>query len=145
MLGCRAFWFWAVAAISPAGAAGPLAPSPAEQAAYAHFKALDRDMDMVLSAAELAAPGAAARLSAIVGRPPTRLDRDGDGLVTLGDLRPSLAGNRPILPPAFPAPEVVEPRARVPSCWIFQGDGRWVELPSNDPTCRMRRSEGETE
>lgn len=67
------------------------------------------------------------------------LDTDGDGRLTLAELRPSLGGNAPLdaAPPPLPRPDIVEIPPRPQSCWYF-GAGRWIELPANSSTCRMR-------
>lgn len=125
--------------LAPARAARPL------------FAILDRSNDNTLTAAD----GAPARhllyrlglrkmsrsqfTSLTMPRIVAALDTDGDGRLSMAELRPSLAGNAPLAtaaPPLSP-PDIVDRQPRPQPCWYFDGN-RWVELPATTPTCRMR-------
>lgn len=66
------------------------------------------------------------------------LDANGDGRLSLGELRPSLAGNAP-LPATVPyaaAPEVPVITPPQP-CWLMTPPGRWITVPAWTPQCRL--------
>ena len=114
------------------------------------FTILDNNGDGTLTAAD-GAP--ARRLLRQTGQdrlspthfPPRRaipmaaaLDADGDGRLSLAELRPSLSGNAPLPDPAVPAraPEVVQGEPPRP-CWLLTPQGTWITLPAWTPKCRL--------
>lgn len=66
------------------------------------------------------------------------LDVDGDGGLSMAELRPAMAGTAPLEAAPPPRPDLVQSPAHPQPCWYFDGTGRWVELPASDPACRLR-------
>lgn len=120
------------------------------RAGTALFTLLDSNSDGILTAADgtparrlLRAVGQDRLVPALFSqrnapRMATILDADGDGRLSLAELRPSLAGNAPLpLPAPFPpAPEVVVVTPPRP-CWLLTAQGTWITLPAWAPKCRL--------
>lgn len=66
------------------------------------------------------------------------LDTDGDGRLSLGEVRPSLAGNAPLPPTAPPArnPQIEVPQ-RMQPCWLHTPQGTWIQVQTWVPLCRQ--------
>lgn len=66
------------------------------------------------------------------------LDTDGDGRLSLSELRPRLSGNAPLpeptAPPRSPEVESIKP---TPPCWLLTSQGTWITLPAWTPKCRL--------